>query len=83
MRALGQHPDIVASHVYAVPHPEFGHVLNARIELCKDCKLSPEDIRQWLAPRISRAEMPHEITFGPIEMLSTGKIASIYHELEN
>ena len=83
MRALGQHPDIVASHVYAVPHPEFGHVLNARIELCKDCKLSPEDIRQWLAPRISRAEMPHEILFGPIEMLSTGKIASIYHELEN
>ena len=83
MRALGQHPDIVASHVYAVPHSEFGHVLNARIELCKDCKLSPEDIRQWLAPRISRAEMPHEITFGPIETLSTGKIASIYHELEN
>lgn len=79
MRALSQHPDVVASQVSAVPHPEFGHVLNARIELRNDCSLSPEDIRQWLAPRISRAEMPHEIFFGPIETLSTGKIASIHH----
>ena len=88
IRALSQHPAVVASHVYAAPHPEFGNVLNARIELRKDSVLSPEDVRQWLAPRISRAEMPHEIIFGPIETLSTGKISSIhhetiYHELEN
>ena len=76
MRALSLHPAVVASHVYAVPHPEFGNVLNARIELRKDSTLSSEDVRQWLAPRISRAEMPHEIFFGPIETLSTGKIKS-------
>ena len=76
MRALSLHPAIVASHVYAVPHPEFGKVLNARIELRKDSTLSSEDVRKWLAPRISRAEMPHEIIFGPIETLSTGKIKS-------
>ena len=74
MRALSLHPDIVASHVYAVPHPEYGNVLNARIELCKDCSMTPDDIRLWLSPRISRAEMPHEITFGPIDTLSTGKV---------
>lgn len=76
IRALSSHPAVVASHVYAVPHPEFGNVLNARIELRKDSTLSSEDVRQWLAPRISRAEMPHEISFGPIETLSTGKIKS-------
>ncbi|MBR3027143.1 MAG: AMP-binding protein [Bacteroidales bacterium] len=76
MRALSLHPAVVASHVYAVPHPEFGNVLNARIELRKDSTLSSEDVKQWLAPRISRAEMPHEIFFGPIETLSTGKIKS-------
>lgn len=76
MRALSLHPAVVASHVYAVPHPEFGNVLNARIELCKDSTLSSEDVKKWLAPRISRAEMPHEIIFGPIETLSTGKIKS-------
>jgi acyl-CoA synthetase (AMP-forming)/AMP-acid ligase II len=76
MRALSLHPAVVASHVYAVPHPEFGNVLNARIELRKDSTLSSEDVRQWLAPRISRAEMPHKIIFGPIETLSTGKIKS-------
>ena len=76
VRALSLHPAILASHVYAVPHPEFGNVLNARIELRKANMLSSEDIRQWLAPRISRAEMPHEIFFGSIETLSTGKIKS-------
>lgn len=74
-RALSLHPDIVASHVYPVPHPEFGNVLNAQIELCKDSSLTPEDILQWLAPHVSRAEKPHHIIIVPIETLSTGKTA--------
>ena len=73
MRALSLHPAIVASHVYAAPHPEFGNVLNARIELRKDSTLSSEDVRQWLAPHISRAEMPHLISIQPINILDTGK----------
>lgn len=76
MRALSLHPAIVASHVYAAPHPEFGNVLNARIELRKDASLTTAEIIEWLRPRISRAEMPHEIIFGPIRISSTGKIYS-------
>jgi len=76
MRALSLHPAIVASHVYAVPHPEFGNVLNARIELRKDASLTTAEIIEWLRPRISRAEMPHEIIFGPIRISSTGKVYS-------
>jgi acyl-CoA synthetase (AMP-forming)/AMP-acid ligase II len=58
-----------------VPHPEFGNVLNAQIELRKDAVVTTDDIMQWLSPRISRAEMPHQIIFGPIETFSTGKTA--------
>lgn len=76
MRALSLHPAVVASHVYAVPHPEFGNVLNARIELRKDASLTTAEIIEWLRPRISRAEMPHEIIFGPIRISSTGKVYS-------
>ena len=76
MRALSQHHAVVASHVYAVPHPEFGNVLNARIELRKDVSLTTAEIIEWLRPRISRAEMPHEIFFGPIRISSTGKVYS-------
>jgi len=75
MRALSLHPNVVASHVYPVPHPEFGNVLNAQIELRKDAVVTTDDIMQWLSPRISRAEMPHQIIFGPIETFSTGKTA--------
>jgi len=81
-RALGQHPDVVASHVYAAPHPDFGQVLDARIELREGCTLSAEDVRQWLAPRISRAEMPHEIIFGPIRIEATGKVYSQRQHLD-
>jgi len=76
VRALSLHPAIVASHVYAVPHPEFGNVLNARIELRKDASLTSAEIIEWLRPRVSRAEMPHEIIFGPIRISSTGKVYS-------
>ena len=76
IRALSLHPAVVASHVYAVPHPEFGNVLNARIELRKDASLTTAEIIEWLRPRISRAEMPHEIIFGPIRISSTGKVYS-------
>lgn len=76
MRTLSLHPAVVASHVYAAPHPEFGNVLNARIELRKDASLTTAEIIEWLRPRISRAEMPHEIIFGPIRISSTGKVYS-------
>ncbi|MBO4753254.1 MAG: AMP-binding protein [Bacteroidales bacterium] len=82
MRALSLHPDVVTSHVYAVPDHEFGNVLNARIELRKDASLTSAEIIEWLRPRITRAEMPHKITFGPIETLSSGKQSFSYHELE-
>ncbi len=76
-KALSLHPEIVAARVYPVPHPEFGNVLNAQIELRKDSTLSPDDILQWLAPRISRAEKPHQIIIGPVDTLSTGKTARV------
>lgn len=72
------HPAIANVRVYPVEHPDFGKVLHARIELSNVSesvnKIEAEDLRLWLSTRLSRAEMPHAFVFGPLELLSTGKI---------
>lgn len=74
-RVINSHPDIVASMVYPSADPRFGTVLNAKIELSSASTLTPDDIRSWLQSRLSRAEMPHQVTVGSIPVLETGKIA--------
>lgn len=66
-------PTIVNAKVYTVPHPDFGQVLHAQVELDSALVSLPADFNLWLKARLSRAEIPHKITLGPIELLSTGK----------
>ncbi len=73
-RVLLSHPAIANARVYPVPHPDFGQVLHATVELTAASELLPSDVlRQWLTSRLSRAELPHAITFAPLDLLSTGK----------
>lgn len=72
-RVLNMHPDIVDSLVYAVDDVSFGKVLCVKVELRNGASLTTEDIRNWLRSRVSRAEMPHEILFASVSLLSTGK----------
>lgn len=74
-RVLLAHPDVANARVYPVAHPDFGQVLHANVELSATALVAPtvDSLRQWLSSRLSRAEMPHDITFGRIELLSTGK----------
>ena len=67
------HPHIIAARVYPVPHPAFGQVLHAQVELQNGLDDTPEMLKSWLNSRLSRAEMPHHITLQAIELLSTGK----------
>lgn len=75
-RVLLAHPDVANARVYPVAHPDFGQVLHANVELSATALVAPtvDSLRQWLSSRLSRAEMPHDITFGRIELLSTGKM---------
>ncbi|WP_374188089.1 AMP-binding enzyme [Hoylesella marshii] len=67
------HPHVIAARVYPVPHPAFGQVLHAQVELQNGLDDTPEMLKSWLDSRLSRAEMPHHITMQAIELLSTGK----------
>lgn len=72
-RALEAHPEVVAARVYAVEDVRFGQVLEARVELMPQSACSEQVLLDWLRPRLSRAECPHAIHIGKLEMLSTGK----------
>lgn len=72
-QVLMAHPDVCACVVYPVEDINFGQVLHAQVELTASSELTSSALRQWLSGRLSRAEIPHQIVFGPIEVLSTGK----------
>lgn len=70
---LNGHPDVVASIVRPAPDERFGTVLHAQVELKAGACPSTDGLREWLRPRLTRAEMPHEILIGPIGTTDTGK----------
>lgn len=73
-RTIAAHPEVFTAKVFPIPHPSFGQVLAAHVECCnKEYPLSEEALRAWLRPRLARAEMPHRITFGSVQLLETGK----------
>lgn len=72
-RALEAHPEVVAARVYAVENTRFGKVLEARVELLPQSSCSESALLDWLRPQLSRAECPHAIYIGKLDMLSTGK----------
>lgn len=72
-RALEAHPEVVAAKVYAVENARFGKVLEARVELVPQSTCSESSLLDWLRPQLSRAECPHAIYFGTLDLLSTGK----------
>ncbi|MBR4218193.1 MAG: AMP-binding protein, partial [Bacteroidales bacterium] len=74
-KVINEHPEVITSMVYSTPHHQFGTVLHAKVELAPDSTLTSNTLKTWLYPRLTRAEMPHEITIHTIHTLDTGKIA--------
>lgn len=74
-RTLEAHPEVVAARVYAVESARFGNVLEARVELLPQSSCTESALLDWLRSRLSRAECPHAILFGALDILSTGKRA--------
>lgn len=72
-QVITSHPDICSCVVYPASDVRFGQVLHANVELASASDLTVEELHKWLSVRLSRAEIPHQITFGPVEVLSTGK----------
>lgn len=74
---VNQHPEVVGSKVYGVPDSDFGCVLNATVELREGSALTEQELKEWLRAKLSRAELPHQITFKKLDVLSTGKRKNI------
>ena len=72
-QVLLSHPMIIAARAFTVPDPNFGNVIYTEIECTPKATLTEATLLDWLRPQLSRAEMPHNIHFKTIEMLSTGK----------
>ena len=73
-KVINSHTDVLNSVVYPVTDPQFGTVLNAKVELKPDSTLTSETIKEKLRPQLSRAEMPHHISIEPITTSATGKL---------
>ena len=74
-KVINSHPEVIASIVSPASSTLFGTVLNAKIELTPDSTLTTDALKPWLHPRLTRAEMPHDITFNAISSLETGKMS--------
>lgn len=72
-QVINLHPEVINSKVYPVENERFGMVLHANVELKKDSILKENDLKEWLSSKVSRPEMPHQIKFGSVGLLSTGK----------
>ena len=72
-RVINGHTDVTNSQVFAAYDAQYGTVLNAKVELRPDSTSTSGEIKEWLRPRLSRAEMPHDISIGAISLTETGK----------
>ena len=73
-KVINSHSDVINSIVFPVADPQFGTVLNAKVELKPDSTLTALNLKESLRPHLSRAEMPHYITIETITTLATGKL---------
>ncbi|WP_197725369.1 SDR family NAD(P)-dependent oxidoreductase [Actinoplanes sp. OR16] len=72
---LTEHPSVSDVLVEAVADEEFGELIRATVEIRRDSSLTVPELREWLAPRLSRAERPREIELvEELRRTATGKV---------
>ncbi|WP_448205665.1 AMP-binding protein [Azospirillum sp. sgz302134] len=73
--AIRQHPMVTDATVIGEPHPVRGQVVTAFVVRTPDATLSVDDLRAFLADRLSRFEQPQRIEFrGTLPTSAIGKI---------
>lgn len=74
-KIINSHDEVLTSIVFPASDPQFGTILNAKVELTPDSTSTADAMKTWLHSRLTRAEMPHNITFNSISTLDSGKVA--------
>jgi long-chain acyl-CoA synthetase len=72
--ALQEHPDVIEACVYAVPDERLGEEVGATLYVSRS--VDEEEIRNFLAPRLARFEIPRYLSFStqPLPRTASGKI---------
>ncbi|WP_088319677.1 SDR family NAD(P)-dependent oxidoreductase [Kineosporia sp. R_H_3] len=74
LAAIEAHPDVADAVVRPVPDDEFGTRLAATACRRPGTALGPQELREWLRPRLSRAEMPRDLeVVDDVPRTATGK----------
>ncbi|WP_088288472.1 SDR family NAD(P)-dependent oxidoreductase [Kineosporia sp. A_224] len=74
LAAIEAHPDVADAVVRPVPDDEFGTRLAATACRRPGTTLGPQELREWLRPRLSRAEMPRDLeVVDDVPRTATGK----------
>jgi fatty-acyl-CoA synthase len=63
--AIQQHPAVALAAVLGVPHPQWGEVGRAFVEVYSGECLTAEALKAWLRARLARFKIPNHISFSP------------------
>ena len=59
--ALLRHPEVAEAAAFAMPHPRLGEDIAAAVVLRAGAKVTPMDLREFLASRLALSKIPRRI----------------------
>ncbi|MGF6905223.1 AMP-binding protein [Paraburkholderia sp. GAS348] len=71
---LISHPAIFETAVVAAPHPKWGEVPWAFVNVREGHTLGEDELITYCAARLARYKVPTRFIFGPLERTATGKV---------
>lgn len=72
--ALCRHPSVAAAAVVAAPHPTWGEIPCAFIELHEGASVTAKELREFCREHMARYKVPRRFVFEALPRTSTGKI---------
>ncbi|WP_245565318.1 AMP-binding protein [Nocardioides insulae] len=73
-RALTEHPEVNEAAVVGRPHPTWGEVPVAFVQVAPDSSVTVEGLIEFARGRLAGFKIPREIVFGALPKTSTGKV---------
>ncbi len=71
--ALSAHPAVMMAAVVGITDPDCGEYVHAEVVLRAGESVDLEELRKFLAPRLSDNDVPRTIGFAPVAAADTGR----------
>jgi fatty-acyl-CoA synthase len=73
-QALASHPAVFEVAVVAAPHPRWGEVPVAFVQLAPGASASADELIAHVRERVARFKAPNRVVFGDLPRTATGKV---------